>query len=116
MGILRGIEPELIHPLIDAVSDAGLETIEITMNTKGVETIIKQFSVFENIKPRITPSINEGLDVELGETITGYFDVIDFKSPLPIGYPKELHCGVGRIKQYHCSGGQRVHFIIIQLA
>ncbi len=40
MGIVRGIESEQIEPLIDAVISSGLETLEITMNTKGAARLI----------------------------------------------------------------------------
>jgi len=42
MGILRGIRPGQIEPLVEAVISSGLETIEITMNTKGAEAMIKR--------------------------------------------------------------------------
>ena len=41
MGIVRGISGGGIAPLIDAVAEAGLRTIEITMNTPGAADIIK---------------------------------------------------------------------------
>jgi len=42
MGILRGIEDRHIEPLVEAVVDAGLETIEITMNTTGAPALIRK--------------------------------------------------------------------------
>ncbi|MBI4707032.1 MAG: bifunctional 4-hydroxy-2-oxoglutarate aldolase/2-dehydro-3-deoxy-phosphogluconate aldolase [Candidatus Omnitrophica bacterium] len=42
LGILRGIEPEIIEPLIQAVIASGLKTIEITMNTKSAPELIKK--------------------------------------------------------------------------
>ncbi len=42
MGIVRGIEPEQIEPLIEAVVAAGLETLEITMNTRGAAQLIQE--------------------------------------------------------------------------
>ncbi len=42
MGILRGIEDNHIEPLVDAVVDAGLETIEITMNTVDAPALIRK--------------------------------------------------------------------------
>ncbi|MCX5694784.1 MAG: bifunctional 4-hydroxy-2-oxoglutarate aldolase/2-dehydro-3-deoxy-phosphogluconate aldolase [Candidatus Omnitrophica bacterium] len=42
LGILRGVEKEIIEPLIEAVIDAGLETLEITMNTTGAADLIKK--------------------------------------------------------------------------
>lgn len=40
LGILRGIGSEDIDPLTETVISAGLETIEITMNTKGASSLI----------------------------------------------------------------------------
>ncbi len=42
LGILRGAEPDLAEPLTEAVLEAGLETLEITMNTPGAALIIKK--------------------------------------------------------------------------
>lgn len=42
MGILRGIEPDLIEPLVETVISTGLETIEITMNTKGAPELLRK--------------------------------------------------------------------------
>lgn len=44
MGILRGVEPSKVAPLLEAVISAGLKTIEITMNTKGAAEIIRKAS------------------------------------------------------------------------
>ncbi len=40
MGIIRGIEPGLLEPLIETIIASGLKTIEITMNTKGAGQLI----------------------------------------------------------------------------
>ena len=40
MGIVRGVKIDQIEPLIEAVISSGLETLEITMNTKGAAGII----------------------------------------------------------------------------
>jgi 2-dehydro-3-deoxyphosphogluconate aldolase/(4S)-4-hydroxy-2-oxoglutarate aldolase len=40
LGIVRGVEKSDIGPLIRSVIDAGLETLEITMNTKGAPQLI----------------------------------------------------------------------------
>lgn len=40
MGIVRGVKIDQIEPLIEAVISSGLETLEITMNTKGAARII----------------------------------------------------------------------------
>ena len=42
MGILRGVEPGQIEPLVETVISNGLETLEITMNTKGASELIKK--------------------------------------------------------------------------
>lgn len=41
MGILRGVEEGMIAPLVETVVSSGLETIEITMNTKGASALIR---------------------------------------------------------------------------
>jgi len=41
-GIVRGVELNQIEPLIEAVIDAGLETLEITLNTPGAFELIKK--------------------------------------------------------------------------
>jgi len=40
MGILRGIEPEELAPVLQAAEAGGLETLEITMNTPGAADLI----------------------------------------------------------------------------
>jgi len=42
MGILRGVEADIIEALVECVIDAGLKTLEITMNTKDAPKIIKR--------------------------------------------------------------------------
>lgn len=42
MGILRGIEMNQIEPLLETIISSGLETIEITMNTKGAQDLIRK--------------------------------------------------------------------------
>lgn len=42
MGILRGIESGVLEPLIETLISAGLETIEITMNTKDASGLIRK--------------------------------------------------------------------------
>ncbi|MDD5432676.1 MAG: bifunctional 4-hydroxy-2-oxoglutarate aldolase/2-dehydro-3-deoxy-phosphogluconate aldolase [Candidatus Omnitrophica bacterium] len=41
LGIVRGVEPGEIEPLIETVIASGLKTLEITMNTKGAAQLIK---------------------------------------------------------------------------
>jgi len=42
LGILRGIKQSQLEPLLDAVEAAGLESIEITMNTAAASDLIRQ--------------------------------------------------------------------------
>jgi 2-dehydro-3-deoxyphosphogluconate aldolase/(4S)-4-hydroxy-2-oxoglutarate aldolase len=42
MGIVRGVSADVIEPLTECVISAGLETIEITMNTEGAPGLIKK--------------------------------------------------------------------------
>lgn len=42
LGILRGVESGVIEPLMETSISSGLETIEITMNTKGAAVLIKR--------------------------------------------------------------------------
>ena len=41
LGIMRGVKPDDIDPLAEAAISAGLETIEITMNTDNAPTLIR---------------------------------------------------------------------------
>jgi len=42
LGILRGVSLDAVEPLMEAVISSGLETIEVTMNTKDAASIIKK--------------------------------------------------------------------------
>jgi 2-dehydro-3-deoxyphosphogluconate aldolase/(4S)-4-hydroxy-2-oxoglutarate aldolase len=42
LGILRGIPQERLEPLLETVISAGLETLEITMNTENAPQLIKR--------------------------------------------------------------------------
>lgn len=42
MGIVRGLEPDQVKPLTEAVIASGLKTLEITMNTEGAAKLIRQ--------------------------------------------------------------------------
>ena len=42
MGILRGLKAELLEPLTETIVEAGLKTIEITMNTANAAALIRQ--------------------------------------------------------------------------
>jgi len=61
-GILRGIGPEALEPLLDAVTSAGLKTIEITMNTEGAAGLIRQATALS--KGRLTIGAGTVLNME----------------------------------------------------
>ncbi len=42
MGIVRGLQPEHLAPLVDTVIEAGLETLEVAMNTSRAADLIHQ--------------------------------------------------------------------------
>jgi len=42
IGILRGVEADIIEPLVETVVSSGLQTIEITMNTSGASGLIRR--------------------------------------------------------------------------
>ena len=48
MGILRGISVSDIEPLLEASIEAGLETIEVTMNTPGAPEMISRMCEISN--------------------------------------------------------------------
>ncbi|MCX5696672.1 MAG: bifunctional 4-hydroxy-2-oxoglutarate aldolase/2-dehydro-3-deoxy-phosphogluconate aldolase [Candidatus Omnitrophica bacterium] len=62
MGILRGIELGVVEPLVEAIVDSGLKTIEITMNTKDAEDIIRR--AVEAAKKRLTIGAGTVLGME----------------------------------------------------
>ncbi|MEK6728195.1 MAG: bifunctional 4-hydroxy-2-oxoglutarate aldolase/2-dehydro-3-deoxy-phosphogluconate aldolase [Candidatus Omnitrophota bacterium] len=62
MGILRGIEIDTIEPLLDTVKYSGLETIEITMNTKAAVDLIKKAASYS--KGGITIGAGTVLNIE----------------------------------------------------
>lgn len=41
MGIMRDIDMDIIDPLLETVIDSGLQTIEIAMNTKNAEQVLR---------------------------------------------------------------------------
>lgn len=43
LGILRGIVAADVEPLIEVMVDAGLEAVEVTMNTSGAPALIERF-------------------------------------------------------------------------
>ena len=42
LGILRGVEADVLEPLLEAITNSGLSTIEIAMNTKNAASLIKK--------------------------------------------------------------------------
>lgn len=42
LGILRGVDGSIIEPLVETVIEAGLGTLEITMNTAGASELIRK--------------------------------------------------------------------------
>ena len=62
LGILRGIEADILEPLLETIYKAGLETIEITMNTKGAPALIRKAQ--EISKGRLTIGAGTVLDME----------------------------------------------------
>ena len=42
LGILRGIDLDLVDPLVESIVSSGLKTIEVTMNTKNASEIISK--------------------------------------------------------------------------
>ena len=52
MGIVRGVEIDIIEPLTETIVSAGLQTVEITMNTAGASELIQQ--MVKTAKNRLT--------------------------------------------------------------
>ena len=44
IGIIRGIEEQMVEPLCTVIKSAGLKFVEITMNTKAADTLIKKMN------------------------------------------------------------------------
>ncbi|MFA5367204.1 MAG: bifunctional 4-hydroxy-2-oxoglutarate aldolase/2-dehydro-3-deoxy-phosphogluconate aldolase [Dehalococcoidia bacterium] len=42
MGILRGVQSDVIEPIVETAVSSGLQTIEVTMNTPGAPDLIKR--------------------------------------------------------------------------
>lgn len=62
IGILRGINPNSIEPLAEAISHSGLKTIEITMNTEGAPELIQKIK--KSAKNRFTVGAGTVLTVD----------------------------------------------------
>lgn len=63
LGILRGIEEAAIPPLADAILAAGLETVEVAMNSKGASAAIRKLK--ETGSGRLTVGAGTVVDLEL---------------------------------------------------
>lgn len=62
IGILRDIEVDYLEPLIEAICESGLKTIEITMNTKKAIKLIEKAVKFS--RNRLIIGAGTVLDVE----------------------------------------------------
>jgi 2-dehydro-3-deoxyphosphogluconate aldolase/(4S)-4-hydroxy-2-oxoglutarate aldolase len=62
LGILRGIKPDALEPLVETVNSSGLETIEVTMNTTDAPRLIHEAVRFS--KGRLTIGAGTVLDVK----------------------------------------------------
>ena len=62
MGILRGIDENVLEPLMEAVISAGLETVEITMNTDNAQKLIER--AVRSDSRRLTVGAGTVLNVE----------------------------------------------------
>src|SRR5262245_5479621 len=63
LGIVRGISIDDVDPLTDVVIEAGLETIEITMNTSAAPELIRR--MVARADGRLTIGAGTVLDVEM---------------------------------------------------
>lgn len=61
LGIIRGIKADVVEPLVEAVYESGLRTIEITMNTPGAAGLIK--AAVKSSRNRLTIGAGTVLDV-----------------------------------------------------
>lgn len=62
LGIIRGIELGSLEPLVETIISSGLETIEITMNTKGAAALISKVVKLSN--KRLCIGAGTVLDIE----------------------------------------------------
>ena len=62
MGILRGVDSEVIEPLTEAIIKSGLETVEITMNTPGASQLIAKMTKVS--KQRLVVGAGTVLDLD----------------------------------------------------
>lgn len=66
IGIMRGINFDVIDPLLETVIATGLQTIEITMNTAGAEQLIRQ--AVKKAAGRLTIGAGTVLDLKILHT------------------------------------------------
>jgi len=66
LGILRGVQPDDLSPLTDAVCAAGLAAIEVTMNTAGAPALIR--SLVSQAGSHLMIGAGTVLDVETLDT------------------------------------------------
>ncbi|MDY6912670.1 MAG: bifunctional 4-hydroxy-2-oxoglutarate aldolase/2-dehydro-3-deoxy-phosphogluconate aldolase, partial [Chloroflexota bacterium] len=62
MGILRGVDKDVIEPLTETVVSSGLRTVEITMNTRDALSLIRQ--MVKSVEGRITIGAGTVLTME----------------------------------------------------
>jgi len=63
LGILRGVEADVLEPLLEAIINSGLGTIEIAMNTENAASLIKKCVKFS--RGRLTVGAGTVLDVKI---------------------------------------------------
>lgn len=62
LGILRGVDSDVLEPLLETIISSGLKTIEITMNTKGAADLIRK--TVEISKGRLVVGAGTVLNIE----------------------------------------------------
>lgn len=62
LGILRGIEIDILPPLVETIESAGLKTVEFTMNTKDACVLIRKAVVLS--KKRLTIGAGTVMDMK----------------------------------------------------
>ncbi|MGE5279521.1 MAG: bifunctional 4-hydroxy-2-oxoglutarate aldolase/2-dehydro-3-deoxy-phosphogluconate aldolase [Deltaproteobacteria bacterium] len=65
-GILRGIAPDILEPLLETLLAAGLDTVEITMNTPDAAGLIRRAAAFA--PKRLTVGAGTVLDAKNYQT------------------------------------------------
>ncbi|MDD4909634.1 MAG: bifunctional 4-hydroxy-2-oxoglutarate aldolase/2-dehydro-3-deoxy-phosphogluconate aldolase [Candidatus Omnitrophica bacterium] len=62
LGILRGIEADVVEPLVEALASSGLKAVEVTMNTSGAPDLIRQ--MVKSANGRLTIGAGTVLDMD----------------------------------------------------